>query len=91
MFTITDAAVAAIESQLQQLGAGIYLPAIVWAADKNGREAWEVGYHKRVDVRQDFVVAVNGLEIVIEPHWRDELESKTLDIVNGYFRVRPQK
>lgn len=86
--TITDAAAAAIDAQLKQLGASEYLPAIVWAEDDDGKGEWEVGYHKTADVPESFVTSIGNLKIVIEPHWSDALESKTLDVVNGHFRVR---
>lgn len=86
--TVTDAAAAAINAQLKKLGADDYIPAIVWAEDDDGRGEWEVGYHKITEVPKSFVTNIGGLRIVIEPHWSSALDRKTLDVVNGHFKVR---
>ena len=65
----------------------LFIPAIVWAENECGVSAWEVGYHERAVVLGMWIEEIEGIEIVIEPHWRDKLSDKTLDVVDGYFHV----
>ena len=65
----------------------LFIPAIVWAEDESGLGAWEVGYHERAIVPQTWIEEINGIEIVLELHWRDKLNDKMLDVVDGYFHV----
>jgi hypothetical protein len=84
---ISEAAATALRQHLKELGP-LFLPAIVWAEDENGVGAWEVGFHERGIVPVGFIENIDGVDIVIEPHWRDGLQGKTLDIVRNYFCVR---
>ena len=65
----------------------LFVPTIVWAENERGVGAWEVGYHKRAVVLGMWIEEIEGIEIVIEPHLRDKLNDKTLDVVDGYFHV----
>lgn len=88
MFAITKAAATAIRNQLRAIGEDVYVPAILWAEDKSsGHGAWEVGYHRRSEVPSDLIVLTDGIEMVVEFHWRQQLQDKTLDMVDGYFKV----
>ena len=65
----------------------LFVPTIVWAENEGGVGAWEVGYHQRAIVPQIWIEEIEGIEIVIEPHWHDKLNDKALDVVDGHFHV----
>ena len=86
LFSISAVAANDLRQHLKELGS-LYLPAVVWAEDEHGIGAWEVGFHERRIVPAEFIELIDGIEIVVEPHWRDGLQGKTLDIVRNHFRV----
>ena len=89
LISISAIAANALHHHLKELGPN-FLPAIVWAEDEHGIGAWEVGFHERRIVPAEFIERIDGIEIVVEPHWRDGLRGKTLDVVRNHFCVLPK-
>ena len=85
---VTSDASALVRQHQAQLGDS-YVAAIVWAEDEAGIGAWELGFHVREIVPTDWIESLDhGIELVVEPHWREQLDGKTLDSRNGYLVVR---
>lgn len=83
---ISKVALKVLLEQSKTMGP-LFIPTIVWAEDEHGIGAWEVGFHRRVIVPDAWIEEIEGIGIVIEPHWHDELKDMTLDVVDGYFQV----
>lgn len=65
------------------------VPSVVWATDtKSGRSYWMIGFYERSKVAEDFFVDAGGVELVVEPQWRRDLDGKQLELSNGYFVIR---
>jgi hypothetical protein len=86
-FHVTPDAGSVLREHLAQLG-NSYIAAIVWAEDEAGVGAWEVGFHLRATVPVEWIESLDhGIELVIEPHWREQLDGKILEARNGYLMV----
>jgi len=84
---VTAEAANLLRKHLSDLG-DRYIGAIVWAEDEASEGAWELGFHLRADVPDEWIeVLGEGIEMVIEPHWRKRLEGKILDAKNGNLTV----
>jgi hypothetical protein len=85
---VTPDAAAFLQRHLAHLGDG-YVATIVWAEDEAGVGSWEFGFHLRSIVPTAWIDSLeDGVELVVEPHWRDQLSGKTIDLKSGYLIVR---
>lgn len=86
--TITPAARQALASIVQRHREFEAIVAIVWGTNNAGESEWLVGFYDRASVADEFVVEAGGIEIVVEPQWREELTGMQLEIVERRFVVQ---
>ena len=68
------------------------IPSIVWATDNaSGRAEWIIGFYDRSKVPGDFIVDADGVELVVEPQWREALNGARIDVFEGQLSVQGGK
>jgi hypothetical protein len=88
--TITPAARQALASIVERHREFEAIIAIVWGTNNAGESEWLVGFYDRASVADEFVVEAGGVEIVVEPQWREELSGMQLGLEERHFVVQPR-
>lgn len=88
---ITGQARRALKASCEQTGFEDPIPCLMWSEKIDGSDpGWMVGFWNRDDVSDEHIVIADGVEMVVEDHYRGSLAGKKLAVVRGYLKVVDQ-